>query len=142
MPRVIDELRSFDAGLDIVVVDDGSTDRTADVAAALGAYVLRLPFNLGIGGAVQTGFRFAHERDYDIAVRVDGDGQHDPSQLGRILEPVLAAAPTSSSARASPRRRVGTAPRARAASGSGSSPPSSRASSGSASPTRPRASRH
>jgi glycosyltransferase involved in cell wall biosynthesis len=89
VPVVIGELRSFDAGLDIVVVDDGSTDRTADVAAALGVYVLRLPFNLGIGGAVQTGFRFAHERDYDIVVRVDGDGQHDPSQLGRILEPVL-----------------------------------------------------
>jgi len=89
VPLVIGELRSFDAGLDIVVVDDGSTDRTADVAAALGVYVLRLPFNLGIGGAVQTGFRFAHERDYDIVVRVDGDGQHDPSQLGLILEPVL-----------------------------------------------------
>jgi glycosyltransferase involved in cell wall biosynthesis len=88
--RVIEELRAFDAGLDIVVIDDGSTDGTADVASSLHAYVLRLPFNLGIGGAVQTGFRFAHERHYDIAVRVDGDGQHDPSQLGRILEPVLA----------------------------------------------------
>jgi glycosyltransferase involved in cell wall biosynthesis len=90
VPRVIDELQAFDPGLDVVVVDDGSTDRTADVAASMGAYVLRLPFNLGIGGAVQTGFRFAHERHYDVAVRVDGDGQHDPSQLGRILEPVLA----------------------------------------------------
>ncbi|HJX48670.1 MAG TPA: glycosyltransferase family 2 protein [Gaiellaceae bacterium] len=90
VPRVIAELRSFDPGLDIVVIDDGSTDRTADVSESLGAYVLRLPFNVGIGGAVQTGFRFAHERHYDIAVRVDGDGQHDPSQLGRVLEPVLA----------------------------------------------------
>jgi glycosyltransferase involved in cell wall biosynthesis len=87
--RVIDEVRAFDPGLDVVVVDDGSGDRTADVAAAQGARVLRLPFNLGIGGAVQTGFRFAYEHDYDIAVRVDGDGQHDPSQLGRVLEPVL-----------------------------------------------------
>lgn len=90
LPRVIDELRAFDPGLDIVVVDDGSTDRTSDVASALGAHVLRLPFNLGIGGAVQTGFRFAYERGYDIAVRVDGDGQHDPAQLGRILDPLLA----------------------------------------------------
>ena len=87
--QVIDELRAFDAGLDIVVVDDGSTDRTAEVAAARGAFVLRLPFNLGIGSAVQTGFRFAFEHGYDIAVRVDGDGQHDPAQLELILEPVL-----------------------------------------------------
>ena len=87
--RVIDELRAFDPGIDIVVVDDGSVDRTSQVARSKGARVLRLPFNLGIGGAVQTGFRFAFEHDYDIAVRVDGDGQHDPAQLGRVLEPVL-----------------------------------------------------
>ena len=86
---VIDELRTFDAGLDVVVIDDGSTDRTAEVAAAKGARVLRLPFNLGIGGAVQTGFRYAFEQGYDLAVRVDGDGQHDPEQLTRVLEPVL-----------------------------------------------------
>ena len=90
VPRVIDELRAFDPGLDVVVIDDGSSDRTAEVAAAKGAMVLRLPYNLGIGGSVQTGFRFAYERGYDLAVRVDGDGQHDPSQLGLILAPVLA----------------------------------------------------
>jgi len=90
VPRVIDELRAFDPGLDIVVIDDGSRDGTVDAAEAKGARVLRLPFNLGIGGAVQTGFRFAFENDYDIAVRVDGDGQHDPSQLGLVLAPVLA----------------------------------------------------
>jgi glycosyltransferase involved in cell wall biosynthesis len=88
--RVVDELRAFDPGLDVVVVDDGSYDRTAAVAREHGARVLRLPFNLGIGGAVQTGFRFAFENGYDLAVRVDGDGQHDPSQLERILRPVLA----------------------------------------------------
>jgi glycosyltransferase involved in cell wall biosynthesis len=87
--RVIDELRAFDPGLEIVVVDDGSLDGTAHAAAAKGARVLRLPFNLGIGGAVQTGFRFAFENDFDIAVRVDGDGQHDPAQLDRVLAPVL-----------------------------------------------------
>ncbi|HZO34929.1 MAG TPA: glycosyltransferase family 2 protein, partial [Gaiellaceae bacterium] len=81
LPNVIDELRAFDPDLDIVVVDDASVDRTAEVAAHKGARVLRLPFNLGIGGAVQTGFRYAFEQGYDIAVRVDGDGQHDPSQL-------------------------------------------------------------
>jgi glycosyltransferase involved in cell wall biosynthesis len=90
VPRVIDELRAFDPGLDIVVIDDGSRDGTVEAAEAKGARVLRLPFNLGIGGAVQTGFRFAFENDYDIAVRVDGDGQHDPSQLGLVLAPVLA----------------------------------------------------
>jgi hypothetical protein len=89
IPGVIDELRAFDPGMDVVVVDDGSVDRTAAVAAAKGARVLRLPFNLGIGGAVQTGFRFAFENGYDIAVRVDGDGQHDPSELARVIEPVL-----------------------------------------------------
>jgi glycosyltransferase involved in cell wall biosynthesis len=87
--RVVDELRAFDDGLDVVVIDDASADGTARVARARGAQVLRLPFNLGIGGAVQTGFRFAFEHGYDIAVRVDGDGQHDPAQLGRVLAPVL-----------------------------------------------------
>jgi len=89
VPTVIDELRAFDPGLDIVVIDDGSSDRTAEVAAAKGAHVLRLPFNLGIGGAVQTGFRYAYENGFDLAVRVDGDGQHDPAQLGKVVDPVL-----------------------------------------------------
>ena len=87
--RVIDEIRAFDPGFDIVVVDDGSTDRTAGLAADKSAHVLRLPFNLGIGGAVQTGYRFAFERGYDIAVQIDGDGQHDPTQLPAILAPVV-----------------------------------------------------
>jgi glycosyltransferase involved in cell wall biosynthesis len=88
--RVIAELRDFDPGLEIVVVSDGSTDRTADVAEEHGAHALRLPFNLGIGGAVQTGFRYAYENGFDVAVRVDGDGQHDPSELPALVAPVLA----------------------------------------------------
>jgi len=86
---VVAELRAFDPGMDVVVVDDGSVDRTAAVARASGARVLRLPFNLGIGGAVQTGFRYAYEHGYDLAVRLDGDGQHDARQLGIVIEPVL-----------------------------------------------------
>jgi len=88
--RVLDELRAFDAGLEVVVVSDGSVDGTAAVAESLGAHVIRLPFNLGIGGAVQTGFRYAWEEGYELVVRVDGDGQHDPAQLDRVLGPVLA----------------------------------------------------
>jgi len=88
--RVLAELRALDPGLEVVVVSDGSTDRTADIAREAGAHVVRLPFNLGIGGAVQTGFRFAWEEGYELAVRLDGDGQHDPSQLPLVAAPVVA----------------------------------------------------
>jgi hypothetical protein len=87
---VVREIRAFDPGLEVVVIDDGSTDRTAAVAAAAGAHVVRLPFNLGIGGAVQTGFRYALDRGFDLAVRLDGDGQHDAGQLPAVIEPILA----------------------------------------------------
>jgi glycosyltransferase involved in cell wall biosynthesis len=83
---VVAEIRAFDPQLDVVVLDDGSTDRTAEVARAAGAYVVRLPFNVGIGAAVQTGFKFALEHDYELAVRLDGDGQHDPTELPKLLE--------------------------------------------------------
>jgi glycosyltransferase involved in cell wall biosynthesis len=88
--EVVFELRDFDPELEVLVVDDGSTDATAACAEEAGARVLRLPLNLGIGGAVQTGFMYALEHDYDIAVQVDGDGQHDARELARLLEPVLA----------------------------------------------------
>jgi glycosyltransferase involved in cell wall biosynthesis len=86
--RVVDEIRAFDPAIEVVVVDDASTDETAAAAAERGATVLRLPFNVGIGGAVQTGFRFALEEGYDTAVRLDGDGQHDASELGKLLAPL------------------------------------------------------
>jgi len=88
--RVLDELHALDPGLDVVVVSDGSTDRTADVAASRGAHVVVLPFNLGIGGAVQTGFRHAWESGYELAVRLDGDGQHDPAELAALVAPIAA----------------------------------------------------
>jgi hypothetical protein len=85
---VVDELRAADEGYDVLVVDDASHDRTAERAREHGAIVVRLPFNLGIGGAVQTGFRYAADHDYDLAVRVDGDGQHDPAELAPLVEVV------------------------------------------------------
>ena len=88
--QVVDEIRSFDSSIDVVVVDDASTDATAEVAEAHGAAVLRLLFNVGIGGAVQTGFRHARDEGYEIAVRLDGDGQHDASELGKLLAPIRA----------------------------------------------------
>ena len=87
---VLEELRAFDPGLVVVVVSDGSSDRTAAVAREHGAHVVQLPFNLGIGGAVQTGFKYAAEGGYELAVRCAGAGQHDPSQLGKVIAPVLA----------------------------------------------------
>jgi len=90
LPAVLENVRIELPEADVLVVDDGSTDRTAAIASARGAYLLRLPFNLGIGGAVQTGYRFAFENGYDLAVQVDGDGQHDPRELPLILAPVLA----------------------------------------------------
>jgi glycosyltransferase involved in cell wall biosynthesis len=71
---------------DVLVVDDGSTDATSQIGAQAGARVLRLPFNLGIGGAMQGGYMYALERGYEVAVQVDGDGQHDPRHIRDLLQ--------------------------------------------------------
>ncbi len=71
---------------DVLVIDDGSNDATTGEARAAGAEVLRLPFNLGIGGAMQAGYIYAHEHDYDVAVQIDGDGQHDPCHIPQLLD--------------------------------------------------------
>ena len=86
---VISELRAFDPELQIVVIDDGSVDGTASRAADAGAEVVRLPFNLGIGGAMQTGYQYARDHGFDLAVQVDGDGQHDPREISLLIEPIL-----------------------------------------------------
>jgi glycosyltransferase involved in cell wall biosynthesis len=85
LPGVLGDLRRRHPGLDVLVVDDGSRDRTAAVAAAEGAMVATLPFNLGIGGALRTGFRYAVRHGYDRAVQLDGDGQHDPDEIDTLL---------------------------------------------------------
>jgi glycosyltransferase involved in cell wall biosynthesis len=87
---VIASLRRHVPDFDVLVVDDGSTDETSALARAAGARVVRPPFNLGIGGAVQTGFVYAREGGYDLMVQVDGDGQHDAGELHKLLEAMQA----------------------------------------------------
>jgi len=83
--KVVRDIRAADPGFDVVVVDDGSTDRTIAEAETTDATVIRLPFNVGIGGAMQTGFKYALNNDYDVAVQVDGDGQHKTEYLPELV---------------------------------------------------------
>lgn len=87
--RLVREIREAWPSALILVINDGSTDRTAEEAESAGAFVISLPFNLGIGGAVQTGFRIADDWQCDAAVQIDGDAQHDPRYLHTVLDPVL-----------------------------------------------------
>jgi glycosyltransferase involved in cell wall biosynthesis len=84
--QTIGEIRESAPQFDLVTIDDGSTDGTAEAAARAGARVIRLPFNLGIGGAMQTGYLYAREHEYDVAVQIDGDGQHDPRHIPELLQ--------------------------------------------------------
>lgn len=84
----ISGIRKFsDAG--IIVVCDGATDNTAAEAEAAGAVVIELPFNLGYGAALQTGFKYALGKKYEFAVQIDADGQHDPSSMQSLIRPVI-----------------------------------------------------
>jgi hypothetical protein len=82
---VLESLRVHAPDFDVLVVDDGSTDATLRLAEAAGVRALRLPYNLGVGGAVQAGFSFALEQGYDRMVQVDGDGQHDAREIQRLM---------------------------------------------------------
>jgi glycosyltransferase involved in cell wall biosynthesis len=84
--RVVRSIQDVAPDFDVLVVDDGSTDYTAERAEEAGARVLRHPFNLGIGGAVQSGFSYARENGYKRMVQVDGDGQHDPAEISRLMD--------------------------------------------------------
>jgi hypothetical protein len=83
---VIEGIRQHFSRGDILVVNDGSTDLTSEKAKRASAVVLDLPINLGIGGAVQAGYQYAYGKGYDIAVQVDGDGQHDPGEISKLIE--------------------------------------------------------
>ena len=91
--RLLADVRRHLPGAAVVVVDDGSADRTAEMARAAGARVLRLPCNLGVGPAVQTGFRFAIEAGFDYLIRLDGDGQHPPAEALKLIA-AMRAQPT------------------------------------------------
>src|SRR5215207_468666 len=87
--KIIERLRRALPDVDVLVIDDGSTDDTLRQIPA-GVTVVSLPFNLGIGGAMQTGYRYAALHGYDIAVQVDGDGQHRPSEVQRLIDHIAA----------------------------------------------------
>ena len=83
--KVVEEVRTYLPQIHALVVNDGSSDHTSEIARSKGAIVLDLPFNLGIGGAMQAGYKYAYVKGYDIAIQVDGDGQHDPKEILKLL---------------------------------------------------------
>lgn len=87
--KTVNEILSLKRPVSVLVISDGSRDKTVSEAKKTKAEVIALPFNLGIGGAVQTGFKYARDHGFDIAVQVDGDGQHDVQYLETILAPVI-----------------------------------------------------
>lgn len=87
--RVINEIREKADYLDILVINDASLDDTAKIVSQTGVNIISHSSNLGIGGAVQTGFKFAVDNDYDIALQIDGDGQHFPGEVRKLIEPIM-----------------------------------------------------
>ncbi len=85
LPAVLAEIETALPGVGVLVVNDGSSDATSAVARARGTDVLDLPFNLGVGGAMRAGFRYALAQGYDVVVQVDADGQHDPRDVPRLV---------------------------------------------------------
>lgn len=87
--RVILVIKKELPDADILVVNDGSKDATSQIAKRLGVMVADLPYNMGIGAAMQTGYRYAALNDYDMAVQVDADGQHPPDQIHCLIAPII-----------------------------------------------------
>jgi glycosyltransferase involved in cell wall biosynthesis len=90
LASVIEEIRASDSTLDLLVIDDGSTDDTPEVIEQLGVRWLRLPERMGVGSAMRAGLRYAARQGYDTAIRLDGDGQHRATDIHRVLAPLRA----------------------------------------------------
>lgn len=86
--EVINGIRRIEPGMDILVVNDGSSDRTSEIAKSSGVKVIDIPYNIGYGGAIQIGFRFAVDYGYDYVITMDGDGQHDPESIRNLIETI------------------------------------------------------
>jgi glycosyltransferase involved in cell wall biosynthesis len=82
---LLEELKQHCPNLDVIVINDGSTDCTALIAKSKDVTVLDLPCNLGVGGAVQTGFKYAYDRGYRYVIRIDGDSQHPPAEIPKLI---------------------------------------------------------
>lgn len=89
LPGVIAGIRRHAPWVDVVVINDGSTDHTGAVAESCGAIVLHMPYNVGIGAAVQTGFLYAARYGYEVAIQTDGDGQHPPEELPTLVDALM-----------------------------------------------------
>ncbi len=87
--QVVAAVSSLALGHDILVINDGSRDDTADVAASSGATVISHAINMGYGVAIQSGYKYAREKGYDFLAQIDGDGQHDPAFIPKLLDPVM-----------------------------------------------------
>lgn len=89
LPNLIQSIEQYDKSLDYVIVNDGSRDQTMKLCEENGYNVINLPINSGIGVAVQTGYKYAYNNNYDLAIQIDGDGQHDIHFLEQVVEPIV-----------------------------------------------------
>ena len=87
--QVVSKIQESEKNIDILVIDDGSTDKTAQYARAAEAKVIRLSSNMGYGVAIQAGFKYAYEKGYEYLVQLDGDGQHDPAYIPDMLKVII-----------------------------------------------------
>lgn len=88
LPTLIANIKKLNEEYDYIIINDGSSDGTKQLCSREGYSVINLPINSGIGVAVQTGYKYALENDYDIAIQIDGDGQHDVEYLAVVIAPI------------------------------------------------------